>query len=286
MVATLKVMTTLEVQPKTMARLETPDSSVRVGVVSFLNARPLVAGLEQLRNWVIHPAPPSQLIDLVANDEVDLALCSSVDLLTAPFEPAWLASTPLGCCGATQTVRLFTRGPVENVSRIHCDTDSHTSVALLRILLAEYWGISAELVPLGDGNDVEAKMLIGDKVVDGALTRDAWPVQVDLGEAWFDHVGLPFVFAVWMGKASNSRRIQRAGRVIDRQFRLNRTRIGHVVSQAATDLGWSEAAATKYLGSHIRYTFGDREMDGLQAFLARCRTHAVADRDVPAPMAL
>ncbi len=84
MVATLKVMTTLEVQPKTMARLETPDSSVRVGVVSFLNARPLVAGLEQLRNWVIHPAPPSQLIDLVANDEVDLALCSSVDLLTAP----------------------------------------------------------------------------------------------------------------------------------------------------------------------------------------------------------
>jgi len=279
-------MATLEVRSKPMIWPESRDEAVRIGVVSFLNARPLVAGLEQVRNWTLHPAPPSQLVDRVASDEVDLALCSSVDLLTAPFEPAWLASTPLGCCGATQTVRLFARGPIDRVCRIHCDTDSHTSIALLRILLAEYWETTAEIVPLHEAGDVEAKMLIGDKVVDRALDRESWPVQIDLGEAWFDHVGLPFVFAVWMGKASNSVRIQRAGRLIDRQFRLNRTRIGHVVTQAAADLGWSTKAATEYLRSHIRYTFGEREMEGLQAFLARCRMLGVADRDVPAPLAL
>ncbi|MDP7070547.1 MAG: menaquinone biosynthesis protein [Phycisphaerales bacterium] len=279
-------MTTLEAQPMMPPKTGLPDTAVRVGVVSFLNARPLVAGLDHLQNWTIVPAPPSRLIDLVAEGGVDLALCSSVDLLTAPFEPAWLASTPLGCCGATQTVRLFSRVPIDRVSRIHCDTDSHTSVALLQILLAEYWQSSAELVPLGEAGEAEAKMLIGDKVVDPELSPDAWPVQIDLGEAWYDHLGLPFVFAVWMGKASHADCIRRAGRVIDRQFRLNQSRLGHVIAESAGTRGWNPAAAAAYLRSHIRYAFGPPEMRGLQAFLARCRMHGVADRDVPPPLAL
>jgi chorismate dehydratase len=262
-------------------------SSIRAGVVSFLNARPLVAGLESLSGWSIESAPPSRLLDLLADNQVDLALCSSVDLLTAPFEVAWLASTPLACCGATRTVRLFSHHPIDELRTIHCDTDSHTSVALLRILLLEYWGIEAECVPLDDPRPLEAQLLIGDKVVSADLTPQAWPVQVDLGEAWLAHTGLPFVFAVWMGRSDRARCIERAGRVIDRQLRLNRHRLHELIAREAPALGWSCQDASDYLTAHIRYDFGDPEMAGLMSFLEKCREHGCApDRAIPPPLAI
>jgi len=273
-------------KPETTAVPHT-SGAIRAGVVSFLNARPLIAGLESLGGFSIELSPPSRLIDLLAANEVDVALCSSVDLLTAPFDVAWLASTPLACCGPTRTVRLFSHQPIETLRTIHCDTDSHTSVALLRVLLIEYWGVDVELVSLDDPRPVEAQLLIGDKVVAPDLTPQVWPVQVDLGEAWLSHTGLPFVFAVWMGRADRAGRIERAGRVIDRQLRLNRHRLDAIIARAAPALGWSCSDASDYLTKHIQYDFGDAEMDGLMSFLEKCRVHGCApDRSVPPPLAI
>jgi chorismate dehydratase len=263
------------------------SGKTRAGVVSFLNARPLVAGLEAVSAWSIASAPPSRLIDLLAEDHVDVALCSSVDLLTAPFEVAWLASTPLACCGATRTVRLFSHHPIDTLRTIHCDTDSHTSVALLRILLAEYWAVTVELVDMDDPRPVEAKLLIGDKVVGEDLTSQAWPVQVDLGEAWLTHTGFPFVFAVWMARSDRAGCLQRSGRVLDRQLRLNQHRLAELIAREAAALGWSRSDASEYLTDHIRYEFGDAELEGLMVFLQKCRQHGCApDRPVPPPLAL
>jgi chorismate dehydratase len=251
------------------------QKTIRLGVVEFLNARPLVHGLSGLQGLSIHPAPPSKLIDLLAADEVDLALCSSIDLLTAPFAVSWLASTPLACDGATRTVRVFSRSPIDQVARIHCDGDSHASIALLRVLLAEHWNHDPELVSLDSGGDIEAMLLIGDKVVGPDLGIDHWPVQVDLGDVWKQHTGLPFVFAVWMGRASNADLVQRAGRILDRQFRLNRHRLHAVICDAAAGLGWTHAEARTYLTSHIRFDFGEPEHEGLELFLSRCVEHEI-----------
>ena len=43
-----------------------------------------------------------------------------------------------------------------------------------------------------------ARLLIGDKVVTDAPPTDRYPHQMDLGEAWKDLTGLPFVYAMWM----------------------------------------------------------------------------------------
>ena len=262
---------------------ESPKSAIRVGAVSFLNTRPLVAGLEHLQRWSIQLAPPSQLVHLLADDEVDLALCSSVDLLTAPFDVAWLASTPLACSGETLTVRLFSKVPIDELTEIHCDTDSHTSIALLKVLCAEHWKIDVECVPLGD-SDASARLLIGDKVVD-AQGEEGWPVQVDLGQAWKDYSGLPFVFAVWMGRSDRSELIKRAGRVIDHQYRLNRHRLPWIVARESAQHGWASEEAHGYLTEHIQYGFAQPEMDGLMLFLELCRKHRCApDCDVPPPI--
>ncbi|MDP7028669.1 MAG: menaquinone biosynthesis protein [Phycisphaerales bacterium] len=278
-------MSVLDMQP--MERSKASLSVSRLGVVRFLNARPIVAGLDALAGLSVRPAPPSDLIGLVSERAVDLALCSSVDLLTAPFDVAWLPVAPLGCDGETLTVRVFSRKPLDQVGRIHCDTDSHTSIALLRVLLAEYWKCDPELVPLGSDDDVEATLLIGDKVIGPTGDPAAWPCQVDLGEIWKQHTGLPFVFAVWMGRAEERDRIRRVGRVLDRQLRLNQHRLREIVSKEAGDHGWSRDAARDYLTRHIRYAFTDREREGLQTFLGRCvALGIVPPRDLPEPLTL
>ena len=266
---------------------EVAAEPTHLGVVRFLNARPIVAGLDGLSNWAVTPAPPSELIGLLSDQAVDVALCSAIDLMTAPFDVAWLPVAPLGCDGETLTVRVFARKPLNEVTRIHCDTDSHTSIALLRVLLAEVWKHDPELVPLDSSEEIEAELLIGDKVVGPTRDSDAWPHQVDLGEVWKQHTGLPFIFAVWMGRAGDDDRLRRAGRVLDRQLRLNRHRLQVIVSDEARSHGWSREAARDYLSAHIRYTFGQRERRGLQTFLDRCVMHGVVpERTLPKPLTL
>lgn len=255
---------------------------VRVGVVEFLNAKPLIDGLETLDGWSMHTAPPSALVGMLDRDEIDVGLCSSVDLLRAPFEPAWLPVGPLGSRGTTHTVRLFSRRPIEQIDRVHCDTDSHTSIALVRVLLRDHWKVDADVVSLCPGDAPEAVLLIGDKVVTPGHDASRWPVQLDLGQAWFEHTGLPFVFAVWMGRADRSDLLERAGRVIDRQWRRNRSRIDVIVARHAASHGWEEDEALAYLTDHIRFDFGPEEAAGLSAFLEAAR--GLDDRPIPAPL--
>ncbi len=255
----------------------------RVGVVSFLNTLPLIAGLEGLDGWHMQSAAPSALVGLLADDTVDVALCSSIDLLRAPFEPAWIASTPLASDGATHTVRLFSRVPIERITRVAGDCDSHTSVALLKVLLARLWDSDAEVVD--DSQECDAILRIGDKVVDPNLSSDQWPVQIDLGAAWRELTGLPFVFAVWMGRSSNVDQIVCVGRVIDRQYRFNRMRLEDIVSRYGDNHGWTSVEAIDYLRDRIRYEFSPAMHAGLERFASECRAlHLVSDRPIPPPV--
>jgi predicted solute-binding protein len=90
-----------------------------------------------------------------------------------------------------------------------------------------------------------------------------------------------------MGRADRSVCIQRAGRVIDRQLRLNQHRLDAIIAKEAPSLGWACPDASKYLTSHIRYDFGEDELTGLLLFLDKCRVHGCGDdRAVPAPLTL
>ncbi|MEZ6193513.1 MAG: MqnA/MqnD/SBP family protein [Phycisphaerales bacterium] len=104
-----------------------------------------------------------------------------------------LVAVPVGCIasdGPTQTVRLFSRVPIGSNTRVHADTDSHTSVALLRVLfdaLQRRRGRALDaLHDVTQGSctpEHEAMLLIGDKVVTNAAGQKRMR-QMDSGEAW------------------------------------------------------------------------------------------------------
>ena len=120
-------------------------NATRIGTVEYLNTAPLVVGLEQTDAVTLVPAVPSRIIDLLLADEVDLGLVSMIDIVRAPEPLVVLPAGMIGCDGPTMTVRIFSSVPLPEISILHADTDSHTSVALARVLLDRLHGVRPEV---------------------------------------------------------------------------------------------------------------------------------------------
>lgn len=275
--------------------ITTPSSPVaarrmRVGVVSYLNTLPLIDGLEPLASLELEHAVPSRLLDMLLARRVEMALCSVVDYQKSS-EPLQIVPVGmLGCRGATMTVRLYSRVPVSRVSEVHADCDSHTSVILLQVLLRERHGLRPRMIPFETREGApaarpESMLLIGDKVITSAPSHREYPHQLDLGEAWFETTGLPFVFATWMCRRDLDedarRRVQTAAAVLDRQRRHNRLRTSAIVHRHAIARGWPKFDAELYLTSMLRYELGEEQLAGLGTFFRLAHGHELLPRARP-----
>lgn len=256
--------------------------ATRLGVVDYLNTAPLVAGLDQLDDIDLRPHVPSALLGELVAGRIDVALCSSIDYQQSPEPLQILPVGLLACHGPTLTVRLYLSCPVASVTRVHCDTDSHTSVALMRILLRERFGIDPEAVPLDahavapGGNVPQAMLLIGDKVVAGMPFTESCTESLDLGALWSEHTGDSFVFAAWMARVDvDAFHVRRAVAVLDRQRRCNRMRRGGIAHAAAMRRGWPVDLAHDYLEHHILHDFTPLLAASLERFWARAVDHGL-----------
>lgn len=234
---------------------------VRLGCVSYLNAKPLIHRLveDHVGRLTLTLDVPARLLDGLLTDAVDLALCPVIDYFRSPVPLELVPVGGIACAGPTLTVRLFSRIPINTITRVQVDTDSHTSVALLRVLLHEIHGLDPTLhhqdtraarLPA----DAEAALLIGDKVVTDAPDDTQFSYQLDLGEAWHRLTGRPFVFATWM-----KRRGREVGDVPTRladQLESNLDRLDAIVGIYASAHGWPEDLARRYLGQILTYRIG------------------------------
>jgi chorismate dehydratase len=239
----------------------------RVGCVSYLNAKPLIYGLEEA-DVAVELEVPSKLLGGLREGRFDVALLPVIDyqrmdgLCVVP-------SGGIGCDGETLTVRIFSRSPIEKIEALACDTDSHTSVALARVILAEQYGIRPTFVDLTEGRDDEARLLIGDKVVQSNVTR--FGHQLDLGKAWKDLTGLPFVFACWMGRSGVE--------LGDLPGKLSRARergvehIGEIVARHAGERGWTNEMALRYLTENLKFEISELQIRAMERFFQLAARH-------------
>ena len=252
---------------------------IRIGVVRYLNTAPLNFGLEKLRGLELLPSVPAGIAEMIQSGNVDLGLASVIDAARSRTSGVPLTLVPagmIGCDGPTLTVRLFSKVPLKKVSVIHADIDSHTSVVLCQVVMNNRTGTTPRIVPLdtsGNGDAAhghEAVLLIGDKVVVRAPSEREYPHQLDLGEAWKQMTGLPFVYAMWMCRSADasSPEVATAAALLDRQLRHNLTRLDSIVGVRAAEHGWPRELAAKYLGELLRYRVGDAERKAVARFLA------------------
>ena len=180
-----------------MSQSDPPAS--RLGIVSYLNTLPLVDGLDRVPGVEIVRDVPANLAGRLEAGETDLSLCSVIDQQVSSRLLELVPVGQIGCDGETRTVALFSRVPMEEIEEVACDVESHTSVALARVLLAERNGRTPRVTPFPtDGRESpDSVLLIGDKVARLAPPSSSHPHRVDLGLAWKELTGLPFVFAAW-----------------------------------------------------------------------------------------
>lgn len=257
-------------------------SNLRIGSVSFLNAKPLIYGLEKQPDLEVRLEIPSRLLDGVRERRFDLALLPIIDYQHLP-DSIVVPAGGIGCDGPTLTVRIFSKVPLADVTTLACDTDSHTSVALARIVFAERYGIAPEFVPLHAATDqpTTAWLLIGDKVVSQEPT--GFPHQIDLGQAWKELTGLPFVFAAWITRAGIDLRDLPAR--LETAWERGLADVEQIIARFAQPHGWPADVARKYLTHYLKFNIGPRQLEAIALFHQLAARHGLIPQP-PRPIEL
>lgn len=245
----------------------------RIGCVSYLNSKPLIDTLDDHHEVKVRYDVPARLFEDLAGGAVDIALCPVVDLHRREAELCVVPSGGIGCFGSTLTVRLYSQVPIEQIEDVYADTESHTSVALMRVLMHRLTGRLPGVIDyharehVAEGRIVEqprAMLLIGDKVVTDSPPAVTYPHQLDLGEAWCAQTGLPFVFAVWMARVGDD--LGTLPELLTQTRRRNKHRIDAIAAHYAPIHGWPLDLARQYLGKILHYKIGPRQLEAIERF--------------------
>jgi len=249
----------------------------KLATVSYLNARPLIDGLERETDIEVIRRVPSRLLETLETGHASIALCPVIDFQQSVTALEIVPAGAIGCDGPALTVKLFARRPISEVDEINVDGESHTSVALVGIVMRELYGCAPILRPPGADDDEtpQSLLLIGDKVITAMPDRTIYPHELDLGAAWKEISGKPFVFATWMtGVGSNLGDLPRR---LDRIRTANREHLAGIAARHAAASGWPEDLAVEYLSRNLRYELGAPELAGIEAFWRRCHEFGIID---------
>jgi chorismate dehydratase len=175
---------------------------LKISAVSYLNTIPFIHGLKQselIKTIDLQLDYPSICADKLINGTVDLALVP-VAVIPKLKEAYIISDYCIGANGSVDTVCLYSDVPIEEIESIALDYQSRTSVALLRVLLKEYWQLNPELKKANVGFEENIKgnhaaLVIGDRAF-ALNTKHAY--IYDLSAIWKEMTGLPFVFAAWV----------------------------------------------------------------------------------------
>lgn len=245
----------------------------RVGCVSYLNAKPLIAGLDDEPGITVKADVPARLLKDLESGDVDIALCPVFDFFNATIPLALVPVGAIGCEGPTLTVRLYSQVPIDQITTLHADTDSHTSVVLAQILLAKLFHVRPRMVDYdarertAEGRideSPQAMLLIGDKVVTGSPLAVTYPYQMDLGEGWHEMTGLPFVFAIWMSRAGVD--LGDLPARLQARLQANLPQRLLIAERFAQQHGWPNELAEHYLIDVLRYQVGPLELEAIARF--------------------
>lgn len=169
---------------------------MRIGVVPYINAYPLYLRLA----YPVIKATPAELNRMIVKGDLDLALLPVFATFNNPNLVPFYEGGVIQSCGAVDSVCVFYKENIDHpsqIKKINYTSDSVTSINLFKVLFEYYWeGLTANLQSV-DAAGAEALLIIGD---DALTFNKPGFKKLDLGEAWTDLTGLPFIYAGWTGQ--------------------------------------------------------------------------------------
>jgi chorismate dehydratase len=245
-------------------------SPLRVGAVSYLNAKPLYYKLCDFAPDIrLTMEVPSLLAEQLEHGELEVALIPSVEYLRGWHRGYEIvADIAIAARGPVRSVKLFSRVPFDRIERLALDEGSRTSQVLAQIWLDACHGIRPpciELLPLGVPvleSTADAVLVIGDKAM--AVRQEPFLEVVDLGEAWRKLTGLPFVFALWV--ARNGVDLGDLPRALTRSRACGLAHAADLARTHGPRLGLDFPTCYDYLTRVLSYELGEPELAGLRLF--------------------
>lgn len=238
---------------------------IRVGVVNYLNTKPLLYGLEKepINSQIeLIGDYPARLAQMLIDNEIDVGLVP-VAVLPKLEEYHIVGDYCIGTEGEIASVALFSEVPMNEIKKVYLDYQSRTSVELLKYLMKEYWGINPEILEALDEDyrkDIKgttAGLVIGDRAFE---QRKISTFIYDLGSEWRSITGLPFVFAAWV---STKKLSDEFIRLFNEANAAGLNHIDEIV--AANPFGLYDLA--KYYRFHLSYELDERKRKGMSHFL-------------------
>lgn len=257
----------------------------RLGTVPYLNAQPLLEGLQPDPDLQLVQDVPSALVPRLRAGELDLALVSAVELFRQP-ELGWLPDPAITSAGPVRSILLFLNTAPEQVRRLALDSSSLSAAAMAQVCLTSFFGVTGLRVdrvdPQVDLGAIEADAIL--RIGDPALRTDAGGrPALDLGAVWTGHTGLPFVYALWLGGHTSGAGVLWPRLCAARDLGLLRR--GELALRFAADHGMDPAATRDYLEHAVGYRFGARERQGLTLFGQLAHEQGLVDSArLPAPL--
>lgn len=260
---------------------------LRVGRIPYINTYPVYGAIDRglvSLDATLVDGVPSALNTQMANGTLDVSVISAVEYAAHAERYLLLPDLAISCDGPVRSVMLFSKRPVQELdgATVLVSRSSMTSVELLSLLFTQRWGVhpvlraadaeSADIARFADEAHA-ARLVIGDAALllssDTHPVANDYPYRVDLGQAWKDWTGLPFVFAVWVAKRStpvaDALRLH-AGLIASRDWGMQHRSV--LAEQASAVTGVSRDVCDEYL-SGLDYRLSLPHLRGLTEFYDR-----------------
>ncbi len=237
--------------------------------MTYLNSKPLIEGLaERLSPGILILDYPSRLADQLRNGELDVALVPSIEFQRGR-DYQIISDACVAARGPVLSVKLYTRVPWGQIKTIALDEGSRTSVMLAQVMLFERYGVLPERVPfplqkLASEVKADAILMIGDRAMfePDETFHDVW----DLGQEWLSWTGLPFVFAMWVGRPRAGLDENKLSEILSSARDEGVQRVQQIAERESKPLKIPVPGIEAYLGRHLHFTLGSAERHGLELY--------------------
>nr|WP_321514574.1 menaquinone biosynthesis protein [uncultured Pseudodesulfovibrio sp.] len=265
--------------------------AIQLGKIGYLNVLPIYHPLESgliANDFQIHSGPPSALNNLMDAEKLDISAASSIEYARHPDKYYLVPNIAIGSRGPVQSVLLLSRYPVEELKgkTILVSSQTHTSAALLSVLQKELWEIETTYstgnatVTLEKGERPDAILAIGDEALNLRFHPD-YTHRIDLGEAWRELTGLPFIFGVWIiqrksWKKSESKLSKAVSKLLEAKD-WGVENIKKMCILAADSSCLSDDEMCSYFDGLV-YDLAEEEINGLTLFYTHLKKHGLIER--------
>lgn len=205
---------------------------------------------------------PARLAEMLQKNEIDVGL---IPVAVIPLLPAYfiVGNYCIAAEGEVASVCLFSEVPMNEIETVYLDYQSRSSVALLKWLIKEYWGIDPVIIQAEDESYREkikgtsAGLVIGDRALE---QRKVSTYIYDLASEWRAITGLPFVFAAWV---STKKLPDDFIVAFDHANSIGFNHLDEIINDLPANL----YDLKKYYTLHIQYKLDDRKRKGMALFM-------------------